>query len=225
MTAESVPLTKELEGFVAKAEMQAKLPEPEIPAERGANPDLTGADTLKEAALEASMAVSLTQDDRDAFCKSCLFDTPTELIIPVLGGKASVRVRTLTIMHEDILAWWLQDQEQQKSITSQSRWLVMFQRAHVLLRVMTLEDKSTTDVKQATTVYDSTAMEAVVAECQKASVITPELKAKAIETLQTHVHNTYRAMTPPRYGMLQQAVGLAERKFNALVREAASGNF
>lgn len=220
----SVPLTPDLEQFVAKAETTAKLPEPSIPMEAGADTDLTGADRIREAALEASSPAELTQEDKDSFCKSCLFDTPTELNIHMLGGKAIIRVRTLTIMQEDILAWWLQDLQATKALASQNQWLVMFQRAHVLLRVMTMQAQDG-KTPEPTIVYSCTELEMVVQECQASSVITPALRKKAIKALQTHVHNTYRSMTPPRYGLLQQAVAVAERKFNALVREAASGNF
>ena len=233
-------MTPELENFIQHQQSGAgeSLPEPSIPLEPVADPDMAGAASTREAALGApDTEPELTQEEKDAYARAALLDEPVVLPIRVLGGKAVVRVRTLSIMHEDILAWWLGELEQNKSISTTVQWLTMTQRGNVLLRVVgiDLEDG------KSQVPYTCQEVEALVLECSKFNgpteqtpdgqvrgpgiAIPEDLRRRAIQALNTHVLRTYREMTPARYTLLQQAVAVHERKFNALTRLAASGNF
>lgn len=229
-------MSPQVEKFIEESAGNEELPRPDIPKEPGATPDLANQAKLRETALRAEGEADLSQDDKDAYVKATLFDQPLVLRIPLLGGKGTAVVRTLSITHEDLLTWWLAKQEKDGTITTEARWLVMMQRAHVLLRVVSLQAGD----KEAAEPYTCTEVEDVVAECSKYKMPTgpdaeevkglgvavpTELHTRAIDTLNRHVADTFRGMQPARYALIQMAVAEHEKKFNALTRLAASGNF
>lgn len=240
-TPQEMPMTPQVAKFIEESAKgdDADLPIPEIPKDAAAQPDITNEAGLRESALKVEGEASLTADDKDAYVRATLFDTPLVLHIPLLRGKGSAAVRTLSIAHEDLLTWWLSSLEKDGTITTQGRWLVMMQRAHVLLRVVSLqaeEGAPTTPytceeverlVQEITKYKMETAEDGTIKEAVKGiGVAVPvELHRRAIDALNRHVSNTFRSMQPARYALLQMAVAEHEKKFNALTRLAASGNF
>lgn len=199
-----------------------QMPEPDIPLDPTVMQG-SPADTAREGLLGApglGPPVPVSEAETEAFIKSTLFDTPFILDIPVWGGRAVVQVRTLRhVSHDNLLSWWTQYLEKEKRIASVSQMLTFYQRAMVLLRVVSMrgaDSPSATFVYQANHTEIDTAMDAMDTDA--------EAMQKAVLALDSFVTNEYRKMSPARFESIVEAVRLHERKFNALARKAASGN-
>jgi hypothetical protein len=206
-------VSEEVQAALNKQAEGPKLPEPDIPLEAVALPEFATQDKMRSDALAGDVLNVLVSDnEKDIYCKAVLFDAPVVWDIPVLGGKASVLVRSLKITHEDAILRWLDQLEKQGTVTTQSLWLTYYKRASTLLRVL----KMTVDGRDVL-VFNHATVDSLLD--------TSGTTKKALDQLTTVFDKVFENLTPARYAVLMEAVTVHERKMNKCNRSAASGNF
>jgi hypothetical protein len=204
---------------------QALFPEPDIPAasEARTSPPSQGAlQTAVTLGDDFTRPADLTQEEKDIYVKAVLFDKPVVWSISVLGGQARVTCRSLTMAHEDLMAWWLQWGERKGYLPPNMSSLMVswLNRVGVMLRVMKME---TTTGDTAT--YTPDFMDAEILSNYEAAQIHLQVRDALVERLHAEVEQFVRKVLPAKFHVLHQAMRVHEHKFVTCARAAASGNF